>query len=404
MLARKPVDSRRGADIEQNHAWEIVAMTYPKPTVRTVSGNGTFVIGRGSTANVRLGDASVSREHARLTFGGPSVEVEDLNSANGTRLVRVVEGKEHAETHDAQLRPHTPTVVPENATLQVGNVVVLVRRSWRSSAALPMGLVAASESMKEVLRLLGTVASSQLHVVLVGPPGVGRDTLARALHDRSARAQGPFVATQASARMAAVMERELFGIERDELRGAAQPKAGLLEAAHGGTLLIDSAAALAPALKTELLRALSGGQVTRVGARKATPIDVRLVVGTTSDDAFCRSVCQLGGVILAIPALRERYEDILPMAEAFVARAAHALGREAPPISERAREILLKYDFPQDTRELGEIMTRAVPLAGTGAILPEHLLIFSEDGTRELADESDVTQLRQVPKLTLPPQ
>lgn len=377
-------------------------MTYPKPTVRMVSGNGTFVIGRGSNTNVRLNDASVSREHARLTFGGPSVEVEDLDSANGTRLVRVVEGKQSAETHDLQLKPHTPTIVPENATLQVGQVVVLVRRAWRSSDALATGLVAESDAMKEVLRLLDTIAASQLHVVLVGPPGVGRDTLARALHDRSSRAHRPFVATQASTRMAPVMERELFGVERDELRGSAPPKAGLLESAHGGTLMIDSVDALAPALKSELLRAMSGRQVTRVGARKATPIDVRLVVGTTADDAFCRSVCQLGGVTLAIPSLAEREEDIVPMAEAFVARAAHALGRPAPPISPRAREVLLPYGYPQNTRELAEIMTRAVPLAGNGAILPEHLLILSDDGARELADESEITQMRQYPKLTFP--
>ncbi len=377
-------------------------MTYPKPTVRMVSGNGTFVIGRGTSANVRLHDASVSREHARLTFGGPSVEVEDLDSANGTRLVRVVEAEKVAEVHDDRLKPNQPTVVPENATLQVGSIVVLVRRAWRSSEALSTGLVAESDATKEVLRLLDTVASSQLHVVLVGPSGVGRDTLARALHDRSARADQPFVATQASARMAAVMERELFGVERDELRGGTPPKAGLLEAANGGTLFIDAIEALAPVLKNELLRALSGRQVTRLGGRKPIPIDVRLVVGASSNDAFCRSLSQLGGVVLAVPALSERQADILPLANAFVARAAHALGRAAPPISPRAREILLSYDFPNNTRELSEMMTRAVPLAGAGAILPEHLLILSDVDACEPADESEVTQMRALPKLPFP--
>lgn len=392
------MDTRR-AEASENHAWEIVAMTYPKPTVRMVTGNGSFVLGRGSSANVRLQDASVSRFHARLTFGGPTVEVEDLESANGTRIVTIAQERGRTATHDLALSPNRPVPVPENATLHLGSVVVLVRRAFRPQEGVSTGLIAKSAAMKEVVQLIDRVASSPLHVVLVGPSGVGRDTLARTLHEHSGRSRGPFVASQASARAPAVMERELFGIERDELRGAMPPKAGLLEAAHGGTLMIDSIDSLPAPLQSELLRAMSGRTVTRLGARKPTPIDVRLVIGTRREDSFSRSLCQLGGVTLAVPALRERAEDIEPLAEAFVARAAHALGRPAPPISREAKLALLRYDYPHNTRELSEIMTRAVPLAGSGDILPEHLLLTSEQGAGELADESEVTMMRSLPKL-----
>ena len=383
-----------------NQAWEVVAMTVPKPTVRTITGRGSFVLGRGSASNIQLHDASVSREHVRLTFGGPRIEVEDLGSANGTRLVRVVEGpgRGESEVHDQALRAHEVTVLPENATLQVGSVVVLVRRAFRTARTPSTDLIASSEAMKEVVQLLDTVAAAQLHVVLVGAPGVGRDLLARTLHDRSSRAAKPFVATQARARLAPVLERELFGVERDDQRGSAPPKAGLFEAASGGTLMIDAAETLTPALRTEVLRALSGRQITRLGARKAQPVDVRLVVGTSHDDSFCRSVCQLGGVTLAIPSLLERADDIRPLAEAFVARAAQALGRPAPSVSPQALSALLAYDFPHNVRELAEIMTRAVPLAGSGAILPQHLLIMDEDGSRELSDESEITRIGTILK------
>lgn len=397
------LDSRKREETEHGQAWEIVAMTYPKPTVRTVSGNGAFVLGRGSTTNVQLQDASVSREHARLTFGGPVALVEDLGSANGTRIVTVEQDGPHGapRTADVPLAPHRPVKLPENATLHLGSVVVLVRRAWRPSEGLPTGLVAKSALMEDVVRMLDRVAPSPLHVVLVGPPGVGRDTLARALHERSRRASGPFVSTQASSRPAAVMERELFGIERDDQRSALPPKAGLLEAAHRGTLMIDSIGSLAAPLQSELLRALSGQQVKRVGSRKATALDVRLIVGTTQEDSFCRSLAQLGGVTLDVPALALRPDDVEALAEAFVARAAYALGRPAPEISREARVILLEYAWPQNVRELAEIMTRAVPLAGDGAILPGHLLLLSEHGSRELADESEITVMHRLPRLPL---
>lgn len=393
------LDPRRD---EQNHAWEVVAMTYPKPTVRTVTGNGTFVLGRGSSANIRLQDASVSRHHARLTFGGPTVVVEDLESANGTRIVTASEEAGHTAIQDTALIPNQPVPVPENATLHLGSIVVLVRRALRPQEGGTAGLVVQSAAMQEVVAMVERIASSSLHVILIGPAGVGRDTLARLLHERSQRFRGPFVASQAAGRMSAVMERELLGIERDELRGAMPPKAGLLEAARGGTLLLDAASELSPPLRSELLRALSARTVTRLGARKPTPIDVRLVLGMSQEDSFTRSVCQLGGVTLAVPALRERPEDIAPLAEVFVARAASALSRPPPPISSEAQQLLRDYSFPQNARELAEIMSRAVPLAGSGSILPEHLLMILEGNVGEQADESEITQMRAVPKLPFP--
>lgn len=364
-------------------------MTYPKPIVRTVIGNGAFVLGRGATANIRLQDASVSRDHARLTFGGEHVQVEDLGSANGTRIVTVVGD---AGANEVALRPQLPVQVPENATLHLGSVVVLVRRVQRTQEASPTGLVAQSQAMQELLQIVDRIAGSRLHVVLTGEAGVGRDTIARTLHERSLRASQPFVAYALANRAPAIVERELFGVEH----GAAS-SAGLLEA--GGTLMLDAIDTLSAPLQNELLRALTSRAVTRKGGRKSIPIDVRLVVGASAEDAFTRSLCRLGGVTLAVPPLLLRRDDIEPLAEAFVARAAQALGRAAPPIDEEARHVLSLYHYPNNVRELAEIMTRAVPLAGAGAIVPAHLLILSEDGPRELADESEATVVRARPTL-----
>lgn len=378
---------------EKVDTWEVVAMTFPRPTVRKVAGNGVFVVGRDSFSNIQVYDATVSRAHACLTFGGSSVHVEDLESANGTRIVTVHTVGEATSVSDVAVQPRQPREIPDNAVLHLGSVVVLVRRVVSPCEARVDDFVADSPVMRETVQLLERLASSHLHVALVGPPGSGRDTLARILHERSERARGPFVASKMFSRAEAAMGCELFGVER----GWGAPSPGLLEKAHGGTLMLDAADALSSAQQRELLRSLHGRCVTRVGGRRSIATDVRVVLGTTHETPLTKALCQLGGVLLAVPSLNERPADLETLAHVFVKRAARALGREPPPLSFEAKCILSEYDYPHNLRELAEIMTRALPLARSGPILPEHLLIMSDAGSSSLAGENDVTSVLDSP-------
>lgn len=376
--------------------WELVAMTYPRPIVRRISGRGSFVLGRSSQANIRIPDASVSRLHARLSFGAAAVEIEDLESANGTRLVVIEKLSTATNLHEHRLKPGEPMNVPENATVYVGDVAVLVRAARRHTEA-PIDIVAISEAMRETLGVVQQLAHSALHVVLVGEPGVGRDTLARGLHRASARAHAPFVHLHAKTWVDTLMEQELFGYERGAFRGATETKIGLLERAEGGTVMIDGIDLLSNNLQSQLLRALANRQIQRMGERRPRPLDVRLVAGVTEETPLMGTLHKLGAATLRVPPLRERRDDIEPLARALARRA--AAERAAPELSQAALEALQRYDYPENVRELAEIVTRAVPLAGRGVILPEHLLLRDENGVRELADETESTQIRQVPKL-----
>jgi len=239
-------------------------------------------------------------------------------------------------------------------------------------------IVVRSPVMQKLHELLERVAPGDITVLILGDTGVGKEVMAEQVHKRSPRANKPFLRLNCAALSESLLESELFGHERGAFTGAHQMKAGLLETAQGGTVFLDEIGELPMAMQVKLLRVLEERQVWRVGGVKPRPIDVRFVAATNrnlenavTENKFRQDLYfRLAGVTLNIPPLRERTEEIEPLAREFVRQ----LSRNArpPTLSAEAVQLMLGYSWPGNIRELRNAIERAVLLAGNGPILPEH--------------------------------
>jgi len=231
--------------------------------------------------------------------------------------------------------------------------------------------------MKVLLQRAQAIAQTSAPVVLLGETGTGKEVLARVLHFNGARAQKPFVPVNCGAIPGELLESELFGHVRGAFSGAVSDKPGLFEIASGGTLLLDEVADLPPSLQVKLLRVLQDGEVRRVGATRAIASDVRVIAATHKDlealvglglfraDLYYR----IKVLSLRLPPLRERTEDIIPLARLFL-----ALDREPPrQLSAAAEALLLRYAWPGNIRELSNAMRCASALADGALVEPHHL-------------------------------
>ena len=228
-----------------------------------------------------------------------------------------------------------------------------------------------SPPMRQVYALIERVASSGVDVLITGETGTGKELVARAVHRRSRRADGPFVPIDCGAIPDALLESELFGHERGAFTGADARRIGLIEVADGGTLFLDEVAELPAALQAELLRVLQERRVRRVGARKETPVDVRVVAATSraidamvEQGTFRRDLYyRINVVRISLPPLRERGDDIGLLAELFASRAGREMGRTAGRLSTDAYQVLRHYHWPGNVRELQNVVRRAMALA-----------------------------------------
>jgi DNA-binding NtrC family response regulator len=250
---------------------------------------------------------------------------------------------------------------------------------------LPSGIVARSPGMRRVLELARRVAQVDSTVLISGESGVGKERVARLLHEESSRAAGPFLAINCGALSETLLDSELFGHARGAFTGAIRDRPGLLEAASGGTLLLDEVGEMPAPVQVKLLRALQERQVRRVGENRDRPIRVRLVAATNRELAreveagrFRKDLYyRLRVVELRVPPLRERREDILPLARALISDAARRMARRAPSLTPRAADQLTRHEWPGNVRELENAMERAVALAQAQRIeledLPEEI-------------------------------
>ena len=234
------------------------------------------------------------------------------------------------------------------------------------------GIVCRSREMNDALDLAETVARVDATVLISGESGVGKERVARFVHDESPRADGPFIAVNCGALPETLLESELFGHVRGAFTGAHADRRGLFEAADGGTIFLDEIGETSPATQVKLLRVLQEREVRPVGSTESRSIDVRVLAATNRnletmvDSGEIRKdlYYRLKVVSIDIPALRDRRDDILPLARELIERASRDLGVGARTLSPEAVDAITAYHWPGNVRELENAMERAVVLAG----------------------------------------
>jgi DNA-binding NtrC family response regulator len=260
------------------------------------------------------------------------------------------------------------------------------RRQTNKVSETPLSLLEGSRGqMGKVVQQIKQVADSPLTVLVQGETGTGKELVARAIHQLSARQAKPFVAVDCGAIPDTLIESELFGYEKGAFTGAHQRKEGQFQLAGGGTLFLDEVVNLPLLTQAKLLRALQERQVQPLGSKQPVPVDVRFIAasnvplerevrfGRFRQDAYYR----LNEFAITLPPLRER-DNILELANAFVAEASTELDRPCRRISEAAAQVLLRYQWPGNVRELRNVIRRASLLA-TDVIEPEHLSVLPVD-------------------------
>jgi DNA-binding NtrC family response regulator len=242
-------------------------------------------------------------------------------------------------------------------------------------------IIGRSRSMQDVFALVRRVASSQASVLITGESGTGKELVARAIHAHSPRATRPFVAVNCAAIPETLLESDLFGYKRGAFTDARADRPGLFVEAGGGTLFLDEIGELPLPLQPKLLRVLQEREVRPLGANKSERVDVRVLAATNRqlekrlkdgrfrEDLFYR----LNVIHIDLPPLRERTEDVLPLAEHFLDRSAQRAGKALRGFKESAKKILLGYAWPGNVRELENVIERAVALAEGEIVAPEDL-------------------------------
>jgi DNA-binding NtrC family response regulator len=260
-------------------------------------------------------------------------------------------------------------------------------------------IIASSDAMTEVLDLVRRAARSPATVLITGESGTGKELIARAVHFHSDRVAGPFVAVNCKAFAEGLLESELFGHERGAFTGADRTRKGLFEEAAGGTLFLDEIGEISESFQAKLLRVLQEREIRRIGDDRTRPIDVRIVVATNRDlqkevaegrfreDLFFR----LAVIPIRIPPLRERPEDILPLARHFLVEHQRASGRRFEHLGEEVELLLISHAWPGNVRELENAIERAVVLAAGDTLRPSDLLLMSQGGNRQAPERSDET-------------
>jgi DNA-binding NtrC family response regulator len=251
----------------------------------------------------------------------------------------------------------------------------------RDAAPGASGWAVRSAAMARALDLARRVAQVDSTVLLTGESGAGKERVARFIHQESSRTAGPFVAINCGAVPETLLESELFGHAKGSFTGASQDRPGLFEAAHGGTLLLDEIGDVPPAMQVKLLRVLQEREVRRVGENRTRAIDVRVIAATNRDlvadiqsarfrqDLYYR----LRVVEIHVPPLRERRDDILPLARSFLATAAARTGRKVTGFTPGAAQRLVRHTWPGNVRELENAVERAVVLARRSRLDAEDL-------------------------------
>jgi two-component system nitrogen regulation response regulator GlnG len=326
------------------------------------------VLGSGDRADIAIADPAVSKRHLGLSLVGSAVRLRDLGSTNGTWVGehRVVE-----------------SLVPVGTIVRIGRTHVHLRGEDASLVVEPSAsdrfgaLRGTSVAMRQVYAVLERVAPRDVTVLVDGETGTGKELVARAIHDHSPRKARPFVVLDCSAVAPDLLEAQLFGHAKGAFTGASGERAGVFEAARGGTVFLDELDALRLDLQPKLLRALESRRVVRLGEHEERPVDMRVVAacgqspealvgtGAMRRDLYFR----LAVVRLTLPTLRDRLDDLPLLAEHLLAIGGASLRVEPGPAIER----LKRHTWPGNVRELRNVLERALALAPPGATTLDEL-------------------------------
>jgi DNA-binding NtrC family response regulator len=272
-------------------------------------------------------------------------------------------------------KPFTPDQLRSLVTEALREKFLREEASRLSSEGRPL-IVGRAPKMLQVFEVIQQIAGTDCNVVITGESGTGKELVARAIHAQSRRAKGPFVAFNCGALSEELFANELFGHEKEAFTGANTVRQGLLETANGGTLFLDEIGEMPVSMQIKLLRVLQEREIIRVGGTRPTSLDIRVIAATAKDlkssvatgifrqDFYFR----INVVSVALPALRDRKEDIPLLVYHFLEKARKRLKKEIRAVSEEAMSLLTSYTFPGNVRELQNIVERAVAVCQTGII------------------------------------
>jgi DNA-binding NtrC family response regulator len=366
-----PTISRERAPVSNARGVRATILSGPNAGTEAIGAPQKLIIGRGVGVELRLDDPTVSSFHVELGADAEGVSVRDLESLNGTHF------------HGARI---VNAVVPSGSVIEIGSTSVRVdldvplqseRPNPRSSFG---GLIGSSPAMRTLYSRLERLAPTDLSLLLEGQTGTGKELAARAVHEASSHASGPFVVLDCTAIPPTLAESMLFGHERGAFTGATERRPGVFEAAADGTLFLDEVGELPLELQPKLLRVLEQREVTRVGGTQPIAVRVRILSATWRDlrarvnqaqfreDLYYR----LAQARVYLPALRERADDIPELVQHFMQRLPEGT-RAARAISPDALRELATRELRGNVRELRHTVERAAMLAETDVILPSDL-------------------------------
>jgi transcriptional regulator with PAS, ATPase and Fis domain len=397
-LQRTLIDDRDDSSLK-TEVW-LTVVEQKESRMMPMPESGELSIGRAEDSDIILDSPSVSRNHAVLRIVNGAVSVQDMGSANGTRIG----GK--------RLPPDGEGPVPPGVAILIGGASLVVHqlasaqsferpgregnsavrevimatehiralKSGNKSLASdsPYGdLVVESTAMRKLFELVDRIAPGTIAVLLTGETGVGKEVVAAAIHDRSPRRFQPYLRLNCSAFAENLLESELFGHEAGAFSGARAAKPGLFETANGGSVLLDEIGEMPLTIQAKLLRVIETHEVIPLGGTRVRKLDVRFISATNRDlrerirkglfreDLYFR----LSGVSVEVPPLRTRRSEIAPLARLFAAEAAEALGRKGvPELAPDALLFLEEQPWPGNVRELRNCVERAVLISNSNTL------------------------------------
>jgi DNA-binding NtrC family response regulator len=337
-----------------------------------------ITVGRSAVNDLVLTDTSVSGTHLQITLGDKrGILLRDLDSTNGTLIAGL-------RVREAYIEPGTTISLGKTDVLFLSADEVEVPLSGQDHFGALWG---ASPAMREVFATLEKVAPTEMSVMIGGQTGTGKELVARALHDESNRAEGPFVVLDCGSLPRDLAEAAILGHRKGSFTGAISDRPGAFEEANGGTLFLDEVGELPLDLQPKLLRVLDRREVQRIGESQVRKVDVRVVAATHRDlrqmvgqgqfreDLYFR----LSVMTVELPPLRERGEDILLLARKFLEDFARVHGR-APQLNHEAKQLLLAEPWPGNIRQLKNTIERAAHLSHNLVIEPADLHLSRREG------------------------